>query len=117
LGAQQQQLAELGHQIDLIESELKRLGFWSNDPPKLRSKYATGEMKTYLDAPTFELWLQQVFIPNARDAVATGELPKHSNVGVAAMRQYDYHSNVPEARNLLAMLSDFDEMVERYGRS
>lgn len=110
-------LAEIGRLIDLIESELKRIGYWSPNPPDLRSRYATGEMKTFLDAPSFELWLQQVFIPNARDAVAKDALPKKSEVGLAALRQYDYHSTVPEAHNLLSLLSEFDEMVERCGRS
>lgn len=74
-------------------------------------------MRTYLDAPSFELWLQQVFIPNAREGVATEDLPKKSQVGVMAMRQYDYHSTVPDAAELLRLLNDFDEMVESYGRS
>lgn len=95
---------------------MKRIGYWSADPPDLRTRYASGEMKTYLDAPSFELWLQQVFIPNARDAVANDALPQHSHVGLAAMRQYDYHSNVAEAQKLTSLLGDFDDMVERYAQ-
>jgi uncharacterized protein YqcC (DUF446 family) len=115
--ARRQSLAEISHQLDLIESELKRIGFWNADPPDLRARFATGELKSFLDAPSFELWLQQVFIPNARDGVARGELPKESAVGLAALRQYEYHSSVFAAKNLLSLLDDFDEMVERYGRS
>ena len=118
MGSEQrhQRLAGIGRQLDRIETELKRIGFWSADPPDLRAKYASGEMRTYLDAPSFELWLQQVFIPSARAGVASEDLPKKSQVGVMAMRQYDYHSRVPEAAELLRLLNDFDEMVESYGR-
>jgi hypothetical protein len=28
------------------------------------------------------------------------------------MRQYDYHSHIPEAQNLLTLLSEFDALVE-----
>lgn len=117
LSRRQQRLAEIGHQLDLIEAEMKRIGYWSAAPSDLRAKFEAGEMRSYLDAPSFELWLQQVFIPNARDGVAGDQLPKNSQVGLAAMRQYDYQSNVPEAQELLALLNCFDEMVERHGRS
>ena len=112
-----QRLAEIGHQLDLIESEMKRIGFWSADAPDLQAKFATGEMKSFIDAPSFELWLQQVFIPNARDGVARDELPMEIQVGLAALHQYEYHSCVPAAQKLLSLLNDFDDMVERYGRS
>jgi len=116
-GPRQRLLAEIGGQLERIEAEMKRIGYWSPDPPDLRARFAAGEMQTYLDAPSFELWLQQVFIPNARDGVASDQLPASSQVGLAALRQYDYHSYVPEAQALLALLNQFDEMVERYGRS
>lgn len=113
----QRLLAEIGHQLELIEVEMKRIGYWSDEPPDLRAKFAAGEMTSYLDAPSFELWLQQVFIPNAREGVTDDQLPRSSQVGVAASRQYDYHSHIPEAQQLLALLNEFDDMVERYGRT
>jgi uncharacterized protein YqcC (DUF446 family) len=116
-GPGQSPLARIGQQLELIEAEMKRIGYWSAAPPDLRAKFETGEMRSYLDAPSFELWLQQVFIPNARDAVAGDALPQTSQVGLAALRQYDYHSQVPQAEQLLALLNRFDEMVEDYGRS
>nr|WP_261361997.1 hypothetical protein [Humisphaera borealis] len=39
-------------------------------------------------------------------------MPIHSQVGLMAMRQYDYHSHVPEAQGLLKLLQDFDELIE-----
>ncbi|MGH8540267.1 MAG: YqcC family protein, partial [Stenotrophobium sp.] len=113
----QQRLAKIGQQLDLIEAEMKRIGYWSAEPPDLQAKFASGEMQSYTDAPSFELWLQQIFIPNARDGVASDELPEQSQVGLMALRQYEYQSSVPVAQQLLSLLNDFDDMVERYGKS
>ena len=98
--------------LDAIEAEMKRIGYWSKNPPDLRRHYRAGKLKTFLDAPSFELWLQCVFLPNARDAAKSGEFPKRSDVGVMAMRQYDYHESVPEAQGLRRLLAEFDDIVE-----
>src|SRR5215471_16387087 len=95
-------------QLDAIEAELKRIGWWSPNPPDLLSQIKAGHIRTYLDAPSFELWLQCVFLPNARRAASVFELPRTSQVGLMAMRQYDYHSHVPEAQHLLRLLEEFD---------
>ena len=105
--------AEALAKLDAIEAELKRIGFWTKDPPDLLKEYEEGRMRTYLDAPTFELWLQCVFLPNARAAAREDDLPKESSVGLMAMRQYDYHSQVPEAQDLVRLLTEFDEIIER----
>ena len=96
----------LEHQLDLVEAELRRLGYWSDDPPDVPAS------SSFLDAPSFELWLQCVFLPNARDRIKTGNLPERSQVGLMAMRQYDYHSSVPEAHTLVGLLNDFDRLIE-----
>jgi uncharacterized protein YqcC (DUF446 family) len=97
--------------LDEVEAEMKRIGFWQEQPPDLRARYVSGELRSYLDAPSFELWLQTVFLPNAREAVQANRLPKGSQVGVMAMRQYDYHSSVPEAHALVRLLNEFDDLV------
>lgn len=101
-------LASLAALLDAVEAELRRIGWWADDPPPLRERHARGELRSFLDAPSFELWLQCVFLPNARAAVAADALPPSSRVGVMAMRQYDYHSHVPEAQALLSLLARFD---------
>ncbi len=101
-------LVALGALLDGVEAELRRLDWWQADPPPLREQALAGELRSYLDAPSFELWLQCVFLPNARDMVAADALPPSSSVGVMAMRQYDYHSHVPEAQELLRLLQRFD---------
>jgi uncharacterized protein YqcC (DUF446 family) len=103
-----QRLAELRALLDEVEAELRRLGWWADPPPPLRERYASGELRSFLDAPSFELWLQCIFLPNAREAVANDALPGSSSVGVMAMRQYDYHSEVPEAFPLMRLLQRFD---------
>ena len=90
---------------------MKRAGLWHPDPPDVRSAYDRGEARSYLDAPTFELWLQCVFLPNARAAVETRTFPTRSQVGLMALRQYDYHEHVPHAQRLLRLLHEFDDRV------
>jgi uncharacterized protein YqcC (DUF446 family) len=102
--------------LDEIEAEMKKLGFWQANPPDLQAAFASGKMRNYLDAPSFELWLQCIFLPNARRAVRTATLPKDSQVGVMATRQNDYHSVVPEAGHLVSLLHEFDGMVKNAPR-
>lgn len=93
---------EIAAKLDAIEAEMKAIGFWADDPPQ-----STGP----LDGAGFEVWLQTVFLPNARDAVRTGSFPEKSQVGVLALRQYDYHSQVPKAFGLLRLLNEFDDLI------
>jgi uncharacterized protein YqcC (DUF446 family) len=99
-------------QLDAIEREMKRVGHWAEDPPDLQAEVAAGNVRSFLDAPSFELWLQCIFLPNARAAARSGALPSQSQVGLMAMRQYDYHSHVEEAQPLLKLLYEFDAIVE-----
>lgn len=98
-------------QLDEIEREMRRIGYWDENPPDLQAKVEAGEIRSFLDAPSFELWLQCLFLPNARAAARKGALPERSDVGTMALRQYDYHSHVPEAQMLRRLLSDFDRIV------
>ena len=100
--------------LDEIETEMRRIGYWHSDPPDLLARCASGEIRSYLDAPSFELWLQCVFLPNARQMLRDDRLPPSSSVGVMAMRQYDYHSYVEEAQTLLQLLNRFDAELNRY---
>jgi uncharacterized protein YqcC (DUF446 family) len=99
-------------QLDAIEAEMRRIGFWAEDPPDLLAQVESGQISSYLDAPSFELWLQCIFLPNARAAAREGDLPEESQVGLMALRQYDYHSHVEEAQPLLQLLYAFDAIIE-----
>ena len=94
--------------LDEIESEMKQIGYWTEDPPAF-------SVSSYLEAPTFELWLQCIFIPNAKAAAESNTYPSKSQVGLMAMRQYDYHSYVPEAQRLNQLLHEFDRIIEGSG--
>jgi uncharacterized protein YqcC (DUF446 family) len=106
----------LSQTLDQIEAEMKRIGYWQENPPDLQAMAARGEIHSCLDAPSFELWLQALFLPNARHAVQTDTLPSDSQVGLMAMRQYDYHSFVPEAQGLIKLLDEFDDLVRKHKR-
>lgn len=90
--------------LDGIEAEMKNIGLWDIDPP-------TFQVNNYLEAPSFELWLQCVFIPNARSAAISNEYPAISQVGLMAMREYNYHSQQKSALNLVKLLRDFDTLA------
>lgn len=97
---------EILNQLDLIEREMKRIGFWSNNPPKFKAT-------NYLEAPSFELWLQCIFLPNARHSAARSSYPMTSQVGTMAIRQYDYHEQVEKAQRLVELLTTFDQMINK----
>ena len=99
-------------QLDRIELEMKRIGYWSEVPSDLLEKFRNGTLCAFTDAPSFESWLQHVFLVNARAAVRENKIPSQSQVGLMAMRQYDYHSSIPEAHPLMNLLSEFDAIVE-----
>lgn len=100
-------------QLDAIEIEMKKIGYWSASPPDLQLQIEAGEIKSYLDVPSFELWLQCIFIPNARTAAKNDSLPSQSDVGLMAMRQYDYHSIIEKALPLVSLLQEFDHLINK----
>ncbi len=96
--------------LDEIESELKLIGFWQTNPPEFK-------VANYLEAPSFELWLQSIFIPNARAATRNNKYPNNSQVGQMAFRQYDYHTHVKEAQKLIRLLNEFDNLINTRGKN
>jgi uncharacterized protein YqcC (DUF446 family) len=100
---------ELSKKLDEIEAEMRRVGIKVADSPepiKVTSAFGGAEM-------AFENWLALVFLPSARKAVAGMNLPKQSQVGVAAMRNFDGYD---EMNRLVSMLSQFDQAVESVAR-
>jgi uncharacterized protein YqcC (DUF446 family) len=114
--AKRESLERLAAKVAEIEAEMKRIGFWTEDVPDLQAKARSGELHHFLNAPSFERWLQQIFIPNTRQAIEHNTLPAQSQVGLMAMRQYDYHSFIPEAQTLLELLHQFDQLVEAHAK-
>jgi len=95
--------------LDEIEAEMRRIGYWS-DSPELRPGACEGRIKSYLDAPTFRVWLQTLFLPNARAAALEGKLPARSQAGEIVRRQYARDAAAPEARRLLALIGEFEAL-------
>jgi len=95
-------------QLDLVEGELRRLGWWREQPEPPSKPDAT---KLYAGLP-FHHWLQYDFLPEARSRLCANNPPTNSAVGIMAMRQYDYHSIVEEALPLVRILRDLDDLVQ-----
>lgn len=96
--------AALTSKLDEIEGELRRLGFLVGEvgpPREVTSAFGLEDMP-------FEHWLSHVFLPRAREAIASQDLPGSSSVAAMAMRNLDGH---PDADTLIALLYQFDGMI------
>jgi uncharacterized protein YqcC (DUF446 family) len=96
--------------LDSIEAELRRLRYLSGEPVPdqgISAAFGYGQI-------SFEQWLGRVFLPNARAAVASNELPLSSQVAGAAVRNLD---GVDDADALLGLLSAFDAKINQMGKT
>lgn len=101
---------KLLQQTDLIEAEMKRIGFWDDKVIQINPKDCTQAFCA--DKLAFHQWLQFVFIPNVRKIISEkGELPDDSQVGIKAMREYDYMSTESKALELSTLLQSFDQLI------
>ena len=102
--------SDLMERLNLIEAELRRLGYLAGEirpVENVTAAFGYGQM-------TFEHWLAHVFLPNARAAVESGDLPASSSVGTAAIRNFDGND---EAAELISMLIRFDERIAQVATS
>jgi uncharacterized protein YqcC (DUF446 family) len=102
------QNSPLDNLLDVIEAELRKLGYLVGNPGRLTgisSAFGHGQI-------SFEQWLGQVFLPSAREAVTAKSLPQSSQVCAAAVRNLD---GVDEARTLLDLLGSFDRKINQLG--
>ena len=89
-----------------IEQEMKRIGFWQDQP--LRPEQYEFRQAFAMDTMAFSQWLQFIFIPRVREIIATGgQFPTKSQVGAQAVREFD---TWPDAGNLVSLLSEFDAL-------
>ena len=93
--------------LDQIEAEMRRIGMWQAEPPRPEQLKFTKAFA--MDTMAFSQWLQFVFIPRVRAAVAANSFPKGSSVGAQAVREFD---GQPEAEQLLTLLSEFDALFQ-----
>ena len=90
--------------LDQIAAEMRRIGLWQQAPPPPVAQQAFGA-----DTMAFHQWLQFVFVPQVRAAVATDSLPASSSVSVRAVREFDGDDT---ADRLVALLCEFDALFE-----
>ncbi|HKP49588.1 MAG TPA: YqcC family protein [Gemmatimonadales bacterium] len=96
----------VAHAIDRVETELKRIGWWREDP--LPPEMYQFTQAFAMDTMPFACWLQFILIPRVRDIIGTGgEFPASSMVAAQAVREFD---GVDEAHGLVSALSDFDAL-------
>jgi len=92
---------------DEIEGEMRSQSLWQDQPlhpEQLNFKQAFG-----MDTMTFTQWLQFVFLPRVRQAVAANQFPQSSSVGAQAVREFDGN---PDGNRLVTLLSEFDALFE-----
>jgi uncharacterized protein YqcC (DUF446 family) len=91
-----------------IEAEMKRIGFWRDQP--LPPEAFNFREPFAMDTMTFTAWLQFVFIPRVREIIAArGTLPASSQVAAQAIREFDGYD---QADDLVRLLSEFDALIE-----
>lgn len=101
--------AALARRLDAIEAELRRLDWWQAQPLPPEAWRFTRAFAA--DTMAFPQWLQFVFVPNAREAVAGQRtLPQRSMVAAQAVREFDGQD---EADHLCSLLSGFDYAIEK----
>ena len=96
---------DISKKLDEIEAEMKKHGITvppNAAPQKVGSAFGGAEM-------AFEQWLALVFLPAARTAVTTKNLPNRGQVGVAGLRNFDGRD---EMDYLVELLSEFDRVTE-----
>ena len=95
----------VARQLDIIEAEMRASGLWQSQP--LRPEQLQFSRAFAMDTMTFQQWLQFIFVPKVREAIAGNCFPSNSQVGAQAVREFD---SVPEASRLLSLLSEFDAL-------
>ena len=91
-------------QIDAIEAEMKRIGYWRAEP--LPPEMYDFKQAFAMDTMPFTAWLQFVFIPRVRGIIAEkGAFPTQSMVGAQAVCEFDGDAN---ADSLVGLLGEFD---------
>jgi uncharacterized protein YqcC (DUF446 family) len=92
-------------QVDLIEEEMRASGLWQSQP--LRPEQLKFSRAFAMDTMAFQQWLQFIFVPKVREAIASNSFPPNSQVGAQAVREFD---TVPDASRLSSLLSEFDSL-------
>jgi len=93
--------------VAAIEAELHRIGYWQDQP--LRPEQMEFHKAFAMDTMSYSQWLQFIFIPRVREAIASGDFPSGSEVGAQAVREFDGDY---KASGLVSLLSEFDALFD-----
>jgi uncharacterized protein YqcC (DUF446 family) len=103
----QDRTSNIRNVVDAIAAEMRRIGYWSmGEAPRPNPQVLFFGM-------TFEKWLQFEYLPKVRQACSVGDesvIPPY-RVGLAALRQYDYHSYDPTAQQLLLLCNTLEKLL------
>jgi uncharacterized protein YqcC (DUF446 family) len=91
--------------LNEIEAEMHAIGYWQELPLRPDQLEFSGAFG--LDKMAFPQWLQFIFIPRVREAIATNHFPTSSDVGTQAVREFDTE---PSAAHLALLLTEFDAL-------
>ena len=84
---------------------MRGIGLWQSEP--LRPEQLAFTQAFAADTMAFPQWLQFVFLPRVREAIAENDFPHGSMVGTRAVREFD---GFDEAGPLVTLLSEFDTL-------
>jgi uncharacterized protein YqcC (DUF446 family) len=99
--------ADVIRYADRIEHEMRRIGYWQNQP--LPPEQMQFKQAFAMDTMAFTQWLQFVFLPRVREAAGSKQFPSSSSVGTQAVREFD---SDPNAGNLTTLLAEFDALFD-----
>ena len=99
---------KIADQLLLIERELRVLGWWKDVPPSDES--LSSREPVCVDTLDFDQWLQWIFLPRMK-IILEQDMPLPTASGILEMAEMVYASRIREARNLLALLKDFDRLI------
>jgi uncharacterized protein YqcC (DUF446 family) len=96
----------VGDRITAIEAEMKRIGWWREEPLPPEMYHFTQAFA--MDTMPYAYWLQFIFIPRVHAIIAErGQFPPSSSVGIQAIREFDGQD---EAVDLVHLLCEFDAL-------
>ena len=101
-------LARLRVLADEIESEMRRIGLWMDEPPSEEEVLKGGAFG--LGTVAFDTWVQVVFVTRLRQAAdGAFPLPETSSVGAQAAREWD---GAVDRDRLQQLIFEVDELIE-----
>ena len=101
--------ARMGELASEIESEMRRLGVWLEQPPPEETVLAGGAFG--LGTVPFDTWLQVVFVQRLHQvAEGTFDIPRSSSVGAQAVREWD--SDPFDRDALLDLIHQVESLVD-----